>query len=165
MKTIQKQVTTTVSHPMEDFLNLPANTTIDTHTERETELIKVHEYDEKDNELEETYQYVYDKAITGYENLADEMASAEVKYMPRLGEVSVSFLKTALDAASLKARLKEHKDKLNVRKNSAKNVTNNNTVIVSREQLLETLRQSSAPVEKPIDVEHKQITTGELNDD
>lgn len=158
MKIKQKQITVPVNHPMEDYLNLPEGSTVDTHTERETELSKAVEYDEKDNELEETYQEVYDKAITGYDNLTDEMEVSEPKFLARLGEVSVSYLKTALDAASMKARLKEHKDKMSNKSSSPKNVTTNQTIIVSREQLLATLSTKTANKNNDvIDVEHIQI--------
>lgn len=158
MKVKQKQITAPVKHPMEDYLNLPDDSTIDTYTERETELSKASEYDEKDNEIEETYQEVYDKAITGFETLTSEMEVSDPKFLARLGEVSVTYLKTALDAASHKARLKEHKDKLSTKSTSPKNVTNNQTIMISREELLQTLsaQAKAAPIDV-IDVEHKQI--------
>lgn len=153
MKVEKKQIIQTVSHPVEEFLNLPPSSTINIETERETTLVKSEQYDEKDRELEDTYQEVYDVSMTGYENLLDEMDATDPKYISRMAEVATQYLNTALKAAELKGKLKEHKDKL-IKKTQPKNVTNNNTMILSRESLLETLRDKN---KISIDVEHIEI--------
>ena len=161
MKITQKPVEKAISLPMEEFLNIEGETTIVTRTERETELSKAPEYDEKDVELETGYQEIADKAISGYERIMDEVDSVEGKYVGRLSEVAVQHLNTALAAIEKKARLKEHKDKL-VKKIPTGAKTINNTVIINREELLDSILSKPSTVEA-ITVEHKEIK-GETND-
>lgn len=152
MKIIQKPVEKVVSLPMEDFLNIETETTVLTRMERETELSKAPDYDEKDTELEDGYQEIADKAINAYEALADEAESVEGKYKARVNEVAANYLGLGLDAIKAKARLKEHKDKL-IKKSTGTGVkTVNNTVIINREELLDTILQAQI-----IDVEHQEI--------
>lgn len=161
MKITQKPIEKTVSLPMEEFLNIENETTIMTRMERTTELSKAPEYDEKDLELEEGYQEIADKALSGYERLVDEIDSVEGKYMGRLSEVAVGHLNTALAAVNAKAKLKEHKDKL-VKRTTTGPKTVNNTVIFNREDLLETLF-SKKPDADIITVEHTEIK-GKIDD-
>jgi hypothetical protein len=155
MKITQKPVEKIVSLPMEEFLNIETESTVLTRMERETELSKAPEYDEKDVELEEGYQEIADKALSGYERLVDEIDSVEGKYVGRLSEVAVTHLNTALSAINAKAKLKEHKDKL-VKKTSNSAKTINNTVIINREELLDSILNPIKP-QDVITVEHKEI--------
>jgi hypothetical protein len=155
MKITQKPVEKAISLPMEEFLNIEPESTIMTRMERETELSKAPEYDEKDDEIEIGYQEIADKAINAFGVLTDEAESVEGRYKARIAEVAANYLGMALDANKAKAKLKEHKDKL-VKKTQQGSKTVNNTVIINREELLKTIL---APKESPqvIDVEHKEI--------
>lgn len=165
MKTTQKQIEKTIEHPLESHFNLEPNTTVSTRTERETELIEMTSYDEKDVELEQTYQDIHDKALDSYDLLQDELENTEAKYVARLTEVANSMLNTALSAAQSKARLKEHKDKLNLKKTTTKSTsktTVNNNLVISREDLLEQILKGGSPLpaisrNEPIESEARVI--------
>lgn len=155
--TTKKQITKQVSNPLEEFFNLEPNTTVATHTERETELTVAQEYDEKDQEIESSFQEVYDKAQDLADKLADEMESVEGKYVARLAEVTNALLSTALEAANKKARMKEHKDKLTKKPIKGSPNTVNNTLIINREDLLQKIKDG----ENVIDVAHVDIKSDE----
>lgn len=142
--TIRKieQIKELVDHPLEEFFNIePASTEVVKY-QRKTELTPYQEFDEKDTELEETYQEIYDAAMTGYDNLQEMIDTADTKFAARLGEVSVQHLNVALAAASKRANLKENKDKLLVRAKTAGakgNTTNNIVLVEDRNELLRRL--------------------------
>ena len=143
-KTETKEVVKTIEHPMEDFLDIEKGTTEVIVSERDTEVIPADGYDPKDSEIEEQYQEVYDSAMDGFDLLSEELHKVEGRYKARVGEVSVQHLNVALNAAAHKAKLKEHKDKLEVSKNKTgpSSVTNNNTLVVDdRSALLNELRK------------------------
>lgn len=141
MKTTTTVTETFTDHPLEDFLGIESNSTAISRVEQNTELVKAVEYDEKDEEIEQTYQTIFDKAMTGYENLQDELDSAEGKYIPRIAEVGAVYLQLALNSADAKAKLKQHKDKLVKKISSPKTV--NNTVIMNREDLLQSIKNTN----------------------
>ncbi len=132
--TIQKKI----AHPLEDVFDIEPETTEVIRHEQKTELAVVAEYDEKDQEIEEAMQEVYDKAMSGYERIQDECEDIEGRYLPRMMEVGVQHLKMALDAAEAKAKIKELKDKLSGKAKAGPQTVNNNLVI-SREELLRTM--------------------------
>lgn len=132
----------TIEHPLEEFFDIESGTTEIEVYEREGELLPAEQYDPKDSEIEEQFQEVYNSAMDGYDLLSLELNKVEGRFKARVGEVSVQHLNTALNAASLKAKLKEHKDKLESKGKSPSHVTNNNTLIVDdRSALLEQLRK------------------------
>lgn len=136
------EITTTknVAHPLEDLFDIEPGTTLSTRTEQKTDLIEHIDYDEKDTEIEDQMQEVFDKAMSGYENIQDDLEDVEGKYKARMMEVGVQHLKMALDAAQAKARMKELKDKVKGKSSSGGNgKTVNNNLIISREELLRTL--------------------------
>ena len=137
------KVTKVIEHPLEEVFDIERGTTEVEVYERESELVDPHAYDDKDTEIDAQFQEIYDSAMDGYDLLSEELHSVEGKYKARVGEVSVQHLNAALNAASHKARLKEHKDKLESKKTSGpSHVTNNNTLIVDdRSALLNQLRQ------------------------
>lgn len=146
--TIRKieQIKELVDHPLEEFFNIePASTEVVKY-QRKTELTPYQEFDEKDTELEETYQEIYDAAMTGYDNLQEMIDTADTKFAARLGEVSVQHLNVALAAASKRANLKENKDKLLARAKAAGakgNTTNNIVLVEDRNELLRRLMGNS----------------------
>lgn len=140
--TIRKieQIKELASHPLEEFFNIEPSSTEVVKFQRKTELTPYKEFDDKDVEIEETYQEIYDAAMTGYDNLQEMIDTADTKFAARLGEVSVQHLNVALAAASKRAHLKENKDKLVAKAVSASskggNTTNNIVLIEDRNELL-----------------------------
>lgn len=147
--TIRKieQIKELVDHPLEEFFNIEPSSTEVVKYQRKTELTPYQEFDEKDTELEETYQEIYDAAMTGYDNLQEMIDTADTKFAARLGEVSVQHLNVALAAASKRANLKENKDKLIARAKTAGtkggNTTNNIVLVEDRNELLRRLMSNS----------------------
>jgi len=140
----ENKVVKTIEHPLEEVFDIETGTTEVEVYEREGELVNAREYDDKDKEIDSQYQEIYDSAMDGFDLLSDELHTVEGKFKARVGEVSVQHLNAALNAASHKARLKEHKDKLEAKKTSGpSHVTNNNTLIVDdRTSLLTQLRRN-----------------------
>ncbi len=143
--TIRKieQIKELVDHPLEEFFNIePASTEVVKY-QRKTELTPYQDFDEKDTEIEETYQEIYDAAMTGYDNLQEMIDTADTKFAARLGEVSVQHLNVALAAASKRASLKENKDKMTARAKAgpAGKTTNNIVLVEDRNELLRRLRE------------------------
>lgn len=166
-KTIKKTIENT-SHPMESFLNIEPNTTQIVRVEQETDLVESELYDEKDKEIEENFQEIYDKAMSGFDALQEEAEDVESKYIARINEVAIQYLNAGLNAASKKADLKQTKDKLEVAKKTANkggSSVTNNTLIVDTSSLIEQLRQLGAPQqavpvepsEQPINAEFEQV--------
>jgi hypothetical protein len=138
-KTVTEVVTTT-EHALEGFFDIEPNSTEVVKYEQKTELVKSEEYDKKDDEIEEAFQEVYDKAISGYENLNDQIEDIDPKYVARTLEVANQLLGTALSAAQQKADLKKHKDKLSVAKNKNGPNTVNQTLILDTSTLIQQLK-------------------------
>lgn len=173
-KTITKTVENT-SHPMESFLNIEPNTTQIVRVEQETDLVETELYDDKDKEIEENFQEIYDKAMVGFDTLQEEAEDVESKYIARINEVAIQYLNAGLNAASKKADLKQSKDKLEVAKKIANkggsSITNNN-LIVDTSSLIEHLRQLGAPPQPvtvqpdqdqpPIVAEYEQLPDGKV---
>lgn len=139
----KKKVTKVIEHPLEEYFDIERGTTEVEVYEREGELVNARDYDDKDREIDEQFQEIYDSAMDGYDLLAEELHKVEGRYKARVGEVSVQHLNAALNAADRKAKLKEHKDKLESKKTSGpSSVTNHNTLIVDdRSALLKQLRE------------------------
>lgn len=148
MSTITKEITTTTDHTLEGFFNLPPNSTVIKKIEKETELVNAPEYDEKDDEIEFAIQEVYDKAMVMYEILLEEIEEGgDPRYKARTSEVANQSLNTALSAAAHKARMKEHKDKLNANlRTSGPKTINNNVFVGDRNELLRNLRENNESV-------------------
>lgn len=143
--TIQKNV----EHPLEDVFDIEPGTTLITRQEQRTDLVVADSYDEKDTEIEDSIQVVYDKALSGYERIQDECEDIEGRYLPRMMEVGVQHLKMALDAAEAKQRMKELKDKIAAKYKTAGPKTVNNNLVISREELLKTMFQDEKDPDAP----------------
>lgn len=132
-----------IEHPMEEFLDIEKGTTEVEVYQREGDLITADGYDDKDAEIDEQYQEIYESAMDGYDLLSEELHKVEGKYKARVGEVSVQHLNAALNAAKAKADLKQHKDKLEPAKSSkSASVNESGSIEVpDRQALLETLRK------------------------
>jgi hypothetical protein len=128
-----------VNHSFESLFDIEDGTTI---IEQES-LPVVHNsecelYDNKDSEIEEQYQIIFNAALQAYSN---QIVAIERGGDPatnhKVLDVANNFLKTALDSTKAKAELKKSKDK-NIIASSTKNITNNN-LIIDRNELLKQL--------------------------
>ncbi len=137
-ETVKEEIA--ITHPLEDVFDIEAGTTLIEHTTKTTELVEDTSYDEKDVEIEDQFQEVYDSALAAFEDMADEVEKVEGKYKARMMEVANQSLNTALAAAKEKSHTKQHKDKLSVMKGKmGSNTTNNNLIVADRNELLKAL--------------------------
>ena len=138
-----------VSHPLEGVFDIEEGTTLVEYEEpTSTELVKAEEYDNKDTEIDEQYQKVYDKAMEAFEVQADIVDAVEGKYAARNAEVAAIYLNTALAAAKEKGTQKQHKDKLEIAKqNIGKPGTVNNNLILDRNELIKMIQGEEDNVE------------------
>lgn len=144
MATEIKQADKTIAHPLEETFNIQEHTTLVPYKEVSTTLVKHEPYDEKDNEIEEQLQTLYDMSIEAYENQQDESDIIEGKYKARNGEVAVQYLRLALDAVNSKTQLKMHKDGVELQKKTGGGQgTTNNNLIVDRNTILRMLKERS----------------------
>lgn len=131
------------SDPLEDMFGIEPNTTMKeviNFEASDTPLVKADVYDDKDDEIDQQFQEVYDKALTAFEYQMERADATDVepKYVARMHEVAAQYLNTALSAAKEKAHLKTAKDKL-TKKVQAGGAVTNNTLVVSHTDLLDML--------------------------
>jgi hypothetical protein len=135
------KITTTeeyIEHPMEDVFDIESGTTLITKEEVVSgELVLPGNYDDKDHEIEDQFQEVYDAAMTSFADQAGLLLTSDPKYSARNMEVANAFLNTALAAAKEKSSVKQHKDKLS--KTDGPKTVNNN-LIMDRNELLKMLK-------------------------
>jgi hypothetical protein len=132
----------TVSHPLEDILDIePCTTVVEYEEFMPAEIVLMPEYDDKDNEIESKLEEIYTLALGNVSVLSDEIETVEGKYKARMGEVTATMLNVALGAVKQKADLKAHKDKMVVDKKSAgtPHTVNNNLVVSDRNSILRAL--------------------------
>lgn len=130
-----------ISHPLEEFFDIEPSTTEMTKFIRKTELTEYQNFDDKDKEIEDTYQEIADAAMSGYDNLQEMIDTADTKFAARLAEVSVQHLNAALSAISKRAQLKENKDKLLLRERSGSTKSQTNVFIMDRNEALKSFMQ------------------------
>lgn len=129
-----------IEHPMEEIFGIESGTTMVPRTEKTTVLATSNEYDDKDVEIEDQFQEIYDSALSAFEDMSAEVEVIEGKYKARLMEVANQSLNTALAAAKEKSHTKQHKDKLSVTKGKVSGNTTNNTLIVAdRNEILKAM--------------------------
>ena len=154
-----KKVTETekeITHPLEQVFDIEENTTVVPYKEVKTDLVAFEPYDEKDSEIEEQLQELYDMAVEAFENQQEESDGIEPKYRARNAEVAVQYLKTALEAAREKRQLKEHKDKVVIKEKSGGTI-NNNLVVTDRNALMDVIRNAKKRVTVE-DAEYEETT-------
>lgn len=140
-RTITTEVTTDT---LEDVFDLvPGTTTKDVVVVETQPIHRPVEYDEKDAEVDEQFQEVYDKAMSAFEYQMERADSTDVdpKYVARMHEVAANYLNTALAAAKEKSNIKSNKDKINAVMKKAASVTQNNTVIMTHADAIKALRE------------------------
>lgn len=138
-----KKTEKAIAHPLEEMLDIEPETTMVEFVEPAlpTEVIQVDGvYDDKDMEIEEQLQEIYEVAMTQFETQAGIVETVEGKYAARNAEVAVQFLTAALNAVQTKANVKGNKDKLTVKALSgpAKEGAGG-TIIMDRNELMKAL--------------------------
>jgi len=134
----------TTSHPLENVFDLEEHSTqrsLVAPTPVETlPAITTAQYDEKDSSIDTELAAVQAEAMAVANEMKSQMAFADPRGLPRMGEVAIQALNTALDAIKQKADIKKHKDKLASSGgiDSVNNVTNN-TLIIDRSALLDKI--------------------------
>lgn len=128
---------------LEDVFGIEPNTTLKeviTFDEAQTPIARGDDYDDKDDEIDNQFQEVYDKALTAFEYQMERADSTDIepKYIARMHEVAAQYLNTALSAAKEKANLKSAKDKI-VKKTKVGGQVTNNTLVVSHADLLDMI--------------------------
>lgn len=147
-----------MENPFEKIFDLPENSSEDTEKKalanitiekRETALVKMPElFDEKDSEIEEQFQEIYDYSISAFESQAKNAQLVEPKYRARNHEIAVQYLNTALNAVKEKSNNKNSKDKLALEKIKASKggngkITNNNLIVGDRSSIMDLLNNIS----------------------
>lgn len=135
-KKIEKEVN--IDHPLDDVFDIEKGSTSLPVVERETELASIDTYDEKDEEIENQFQEIYDCAMDAFD-VATRNVPGDPKSAGVIGEVSVQYLNTALAAAKEKAEMKKHKDKLSNSKHPGPRVLNQNLIVADRNELIKKL--------------------------
>ncbi len=128
---------------LEDVFGIESNTTLKeviTFEDAQTPIARGDDYDDKDDEIDNQFQEVYDKALTAFEYQMERADSTDIepKYIARMHEVAAQYLNTALSAAKEKANLKSAKDKI-VKKTKVGGQVTNNTLVVSHADLLDMI--------------------------
>jgi len=153
MTTDKENIEVPKNHPMESILDIEEGTTMVPAVKRTTELVVSGQYDEKDDEIDEQFQEVYDLSLEAFEQQSQEAELVEGRYKARNGEIAAQYLNIALNAAKDKATLKGNKDKLSLaaEKVTGAKTTNNNLIVGDRNEILKTLMGQDAKPE-PIDI-------------
>jgi hypothetical protein len=98
-------------------------------------------YDTKDQSIDAELSNIHNAALELATTLKSQIDyTSDPRALPRLGEVSIQALNTALDAIKQKASIKQHKDKLKGPAVPATvNHTQNNTLVIDRSELLKQI--------------------------
>lgn len=139
-----------VEHPMEEVFDVEPGTTLKPYEETQPPvLVDHHQYDEKDDEIEQKFDNLYYKALDAFEAQSELSEQVEGKYSARNAEVAAQFLNTALSAAKEQSTMKQHKDKITSQpagggEGGGGPVTNNNVIIEDRNTLLRNILGDAA---------------------
>jgi len=130
-----------ITHPLEKALGIESGTTVTTQqTVVPGEIVVPVDYDDKDSEIEEQLQEIYEMALEEFENQSGRVV--EGRFAARNGEVASMFLNAALNAVKEKASIKAHKDKLTTKavpKSLTQNLTQN--VVADRNDLIDMMNK------------------------
>ena len=139
-KTKKTETIVETNHKLEEFFDIERGSTEVVEYERETtDLVEGEGYDDKDNEIEEAYQEIFDCAMEGFDAITEESEKVPNQYKARMSEVALQHLSLALNAAKNKGALKQHKDKLSTVEKKVPESTVNNNIIISRNDLLKQI--------------------------
>jgi hypothetical protein len=145
-----------IEHPLEEVFDIEPGSTVIPHEERvPAELVEHHTYDDKDEEIEEQFQEVYDYAMENFENVTSSIEGLEGKYKARNHEVSANYLNIALQAAREKQNMKSMKDKLEqASQNGPAGLASNGGVTMTHQEVLQMISQAATA-----QTEAKEINT------
>lgn len=139
MTTKKIETEISIDHPLDEIFDIEKGQTTVPVIHRETELSAVETYDEKDIEIENQFQEVYDSAMDAFD-ASTRGVPGDAKSQGIIGEVSVQYLNTALAAAKEKANLKIHKDKMiNDKKKIGPKTLNQNVIVADRNDILKKI--------------------------
>lgn len=146
---------TPVVHPLETVFELEEGSTLVHNLQMQvssianttpTPEVSVGSYDERDQSIEEQLTRVQSEALLIVDTLKQTIMFADSKGASRAAEVSVQALNAALDAIRQKADVKKHKDKITATGGiNSIQTTNNNTLVVDRNQLLSLISDQHVP--------------------
>jgi hypothetical protein len=142
-----KKVTEVIKKPntLEDAFGIPSGSTEVTVHKPVTEATSIELYDEKDTEIEQQFDVVKDMAQYTFEKIQDSIEDIEPKYAARMFEVASTYLNIMHDTIKSKAKVKQEKDKMAVKKSSPTKIsqTNNNTIISTPTDIIRSLRNGT----------------------
>lgn len=148
MTTKTKTIEVNIEHPLEDFFEIDSCSTVVHQEKRLTEADNptTAGYDDKDQQIDEQFQEIYNLALDAYNSQADEVDVVDSKFKARTQEVAVQLLNTALAAANSRGTLKHQKEKISVAAAKIKGgaVTNNNTIVGTTKEILKMLRDAKS---------------------
>lgn len=107
----KKEIDKLIEHPLEDMFGIEPGTTMTTEVIVETPISRPANYEDKDAEIDNQFQEIYNLSLTAFNDQIDDLDSLEPKFRSRASEVAASYLTTALQAANAKAALKSTRDK------------------------------------------------------
>lgn len=157
-KLVTEVVQEQTEHQMEQIFGItPGTTMVDRYVTSEEEVAidatPAPQYDEKDDEIDNQFQQVFDAAYTTFEAQRMSTEGMPPQFQSRALEVAAQFLTTALAAASEKAKHKQNKDKLTTKvvPASGNGNTTNNTIIMGRNEMLAQLLSQAVQDSKTIE--------------
>ena len=157
MSEIKTEITqVAIEHPMENIFDLERGTTMVERVvmaEDQGEVLEptVGVYDEKDQEIDNQFQQVFNAAYMTFEAQRMSTEGMNPQFQARALEVAQQFLNTALAAASEKAKLKQAKDKVAKPSGTINSTTNN--LIMDRDDMLKMLLAQKEQQSRIIDEE------------
>jgi len=108
---------------------------------------KPYEDDAEDKEINGKIDEIYGAAMEAYQNQTAFVEILEPHYAARNAEVAANYLNTALNAVSLKAKVKNEKRKVGQAGFIPyANQTTNNVVVADRNQLLRMMAEGKGPI-------------------
>lgn len=143
-------------HPCETLFNIEPGSTqlIDVDNEREKkhiELVDCDQYDEKDKELEQTFQDIHDAAMDAFDELQSNVESTPRANRSSIYETSALLLNTALNAAKEKAGIKQYKDKLSSKQKTPQSINNTQNIIaISPAELVKMMCEQQSPLNNDV---------------
>lgn len=153
-KTEVVQVATT--HTLEGLFDIEPGSTMvnrlvvaEPEPDEEIEVAAAPLYDDKDAEIDNQFQQVFNAAFMTFEAQRMSTEGMNPQFQARALEVAQQFLTTALAAAAEKAKLKAAKDKIVKPVANVNNTTNN--LVMDRDSMLKMLMNSKADAARTID--------------
>lgn len=151
MSDVKNLMRTKITNPLDELFNtlpndLEEDEDYDVSTEGEiavsAEAAVAVEKDAEDHEIDSKIDTVYDAAIEAFNALNEQIQVIEPRYAARTAEVSANYLNIALNAASVRAKVKGDR-----KKNAAfvpfSNKNPAGTVVASREDIMRMISVDS----------------------